>query len=224
MTKIGLSDDDVATVTRTARTLYDYSEHRELLGACHHLSALGYLLLREQEIVADLCIGVVHTEQTPFQGGLPVNGIDFDHSWLEVAGLPVDVAIARPLPPGVQLAPVLFGHHLDDGREAEVIYGVDGILDEEASRVARCSFAEFMDEFPSAGGLWPYATALGGELGLELDASVLRLRHGAVRWSRRPATLRLSMTRSVRRLGARIGRNDACPCGSGKKYKKCCSP
>jgi len=20
----------------------------------------------------------------------------------------------------------------------------------------------------------------------------------------------------------RIGRNDACPCGSGKKYKKCC--
>lgn len=22
--------------------------------------------------------------------------------------------------------------------------------------------------------------------------------------------------------GPRIGRNDACPCGSGKKYKKCC--
>jgi preprotein translocase subunit SecA len=21
----------------------------------------------------------------------------------------------------------------------------------------------------------------------------------------------------------KIGRNDACPCGSGKKYKKCCS-
>jgi hypothetical protein len=24
------------------------------------------------------------------------------------------------------------------------------------------------------------------------------------------------------RPGARIGRNDPCPCGSGKKYKKCC--
>ena len=24
------------------------------------------------------------------------------------------------------------------------------------------------------------------------------------------------------RQGAKIGRNDACPCGSGKKYKKCC--
>jgi uncharacterized protein YecA (UPF0149 family) len=22
--------------------------------------------------------------------------------------------------------------------------------------------------------------------------------------------------------GARVGRNDPCPCGSGKKYKKCC--
>ncbi len=24
------------------------------------------------------------------------------------------------------------------------------------------------------------------------------------------------------RTGPKIGRNDACPCGSGKKYKKCC--
>lgn len=24
------------------------------------------------------------------------------------------------------------------------------------------------------------------------------------------------------RGGPKIGRNDACPCGSGKKYKKCC--
>ena len=22
--------------------------------------------------------------------------------------------------------------------------------------------------------------------------------------------------------GMRVGRNDACPCGSGKKYKRCC--
>jgi preprotein translocase subunit SecA len=27
---------------------------------------------------------------------------------------------------------------------------------------------------------------------------------------------------TVRRSGAKIGRNDPCPCGSGKKYKKCC--
>ena len=27
---------------------------------------------------------------------------------------------------------------------------------------------------------------------------------------------------TVRHTGAEVGRNDPCPCGSGKKYKKCC--
>ncbi|HEX7892619.1 MAG TPA: SEC-C metal-binding domain-containing protein [Terriglobales bacterium] len=26
----------------------------------------------------------------------------------------------------------------------------------------------------------------------------------------------------VVRSGVKVGRNDPCPCGSGKKYKKCC--
>jgi preprotein translocase subunit SecA len=26
----------------------------------------------------------------------------------------------------------------------------------------------------------------------------------------------------VKRTGEKVGRNDPCPCGSGKKYKKCC--
>ena len=31
-----------------------------------------------------------------------------------------------------------------------------------------------------------------------------------------------SKQETVRRTGAKVGRNDPCPCGSGKKYKKCC--
>jgi preprotein translocase subunit SecA len=27
---------------------------------------------------------------------------------------------------------------------------------------------------------------------------------------------------TVKREGKKVGRNDPCPCGSGKKYKKCC--
>ena len=30
------------------------------------------------------------------------------------------------------------------------------------------------------------------------------------------------VTQPVRRKAERVGRNDPCPCGSGKKYKKCC--
>ena len=28
----------------------------------------------------------------------------------------------------------------------------------------------------------------------------------------------------LRRQGAKVGRNDPCPCGSGRKYKHCCAP
>jgi preprotein translocase subunit SecA len=28
---------------------------------------------------------------------------------------------------------------------------------------------------------------------------------------------------TTRRTGARVGRNEPCPCGSGKKYKRCCA-
>jgi len=29
-------------------------------------------------------------------------------------------------------------------------------------------------------------------------------------------------TPEAKAAGAKVGRNDPCPCGSGKKYKKCC--
>jgi len=31
-----------------------------------------------------------------------------------------------------------------------------------------------------------------------------------------------SKPRPVRRKTRKVGRNEPCPCGSGKKYKKCC--
>jgi preprotein translocase subunit SecA len=36
------------------------------------------------------------------------------------------------------------------------------------------------------------------------------------------ATEALSKTKPVRATGPKVGRNDPCPCGSGKKYKQCC--
>lgn len=42
--------------------------------------------------------------------------------------------------------------------------------------------------------------------------------------SRSSADLTLAMPRAVtgQRHHIKIGRNEPCPCGSGKKYKKCC--
>jgi uncharacterized protein YchJ len=30
-------------------------------------------------------------------------------------------------------------------------------------------------------------------------------------------------TTTIRNEAAKVGRNDPCPCGSGRKYKKCCA-
>jgi len=32
----------------------------------------------------------------------------------------------------------------------------------------------------------------------------------------------LAVSATITRSGTRVGRNDTCPCGSGKKYKQCC--
>jgi hypothetical protein len=32
----------------------------------------------------------------------------------------------------------------------------------------------------------------------------------------------VAVSPTITRSGQRVGRNDACPCGSGKKYKQCC--
>jgi uncharacterized protein len=46
---------------------------------------------------------------------------------------------------------------------------------------------------------------------------------GAYRYFRSQREANLTVhTREVRRNDANVGRNEPCPCGSGKKYKKCC--
>ncbi len=35
--------------------------------------------------------------------------------------------------------------------------------------------------------------------------------------------LERKLTPPVRRAAAKVGRNEPCPCGSGRKYKKCCA-
>lgn len=50
------------------------------------------------------------------------------------------------------------------------------------------------------------------------DAAAATSAAGDVKWAGAPA----EKTSAIRREQAKVGRNDPCPCGSGKKYKKCC--
>ncbi|WP_372591306.1 preprotein translocase subunit SecA [Guyparkeria sp.] len=65
----------------------------------------------------------------------------------------------------------------------------------------------------------------------KVDPSQLRTRHESVSTfdeppaeepARRPDASAEPPTRPVRRETPKVGRNDPCPCGSGKKYKQCC--
>ena len=61
------------------------------------------------------------------------------------------------------------------------------------------------------------ASAMAGammERAMAVGASASSGRRGAQPQAPAPAT--------VRRTAEKVGRNDPCPCGSGKKYKKCC--
>lgn len=51
--------------------------------------------------------------------------------------------------------------------------------------------------------------------------AMLRCMQESFREARRRMTAQLKVATSPTR-SVRIGRNDPCPCGSGKKYKRCC--
>jgi uncharacterized protein len=64
---------------------------------------------------------------------------------------------------------------------------------------------ELLDAFEHLGGVLP--------------ADVLERVDGWLEWAEGEKATKAAETRGSRR---KVGRNDRCPCGSGKKYKKCC--
>lgn len=69
---------------------------------------------------------------------------------------------------------------------------------------------EFLDYLPATGRF-----PLGGEWAHRVES----MEAGYQAAFRRDGSIR---GETVRRRGAVTGRNDPCPCGSGRKYKKCC--
>jgi hypothetical protein len=162
-------------VAETCSALFELMNSDERwTGACHALTTLGYVLLREQDVEVIPCIGEVRCPP----------GVVFDHSWLELDDVPIDVAIARTLIDGLAFAPVVFGRHLDDARPSDVTYGVlTSGLDETARTIAAMTFAPYMDGFPDhVHGLWGVASEVGANLGLKLEPERLRDQYGDVRW------------------------------------------
>jgi preprotein translocase subunit SecA len=56
----------------------------------------------------------------------------------------------------------------------------------------------------------------------ELEEDFQRRKRRELEQARMAGAGEYQQVQQVVRSGAKIGRNDPCPCGSGKKYKKCC--
>ncbi len=56
----------------------------------------------------------------------------------------------------------------------------------------------------------------------DLEEAFLRKKKRELEQARMAGSGDAAPVHQVKRTSDKVGRNDPCPCGSGKKYKKCC--
>lgn len=143
-------------------------------GACHASSAVLYVLLRELNIDATINIGELGRDK-----------LCFDHSWVEVEGKIFDVAVARPLEPIFDSAPVFMSHNLESMKAPLWEYGISsGMRDDPFVELIKAgSFATFMDNAPvHKNGLWHLVQKFGNRCGLKINLNKTRQKYSQVHW------------------------------------------
>lgn len=132
-------------------------------GACHLISAIMYILLNEQGISSELCIGEVSNH----------NGY-FDHSWIEINGSAFDVAIQLTHDENTNAA-VFAGYDLDTLNTTKNNYRFhkNGLDPHTAGRIHKLPLATYMEGADDHHG-WLAIARIGKRLGLDLDHNVLK--------------------------------------------------
>jgi len=86
-------------------------------------------------------------------GEVRIGNLVFDHSWIELDGKVLDVAIMNTLQDGIMFPPVFFGNSVASGKEVNYEYGVSNALDEIARRVLDMSIGRYIMEGESIGSI-----------------------------------------------------------------------
>ncbi|MED5100739.1 hypothetical protein AB1L07_18045 [Niallia alba] len=86
-------------------------------------------------------------------GEVRIGNLVFDHSWIELDGKVLDVAIMNTLQDGIMFPPVFFGNSVASGMEVNYEYGVSNALDEIARRVLDMSIGRYIMEGESIGSI-----------------------------------------------------------------------
>lgn len=149
--------------------LNDYMQRKRWWGACHASSSALYVALSELGYQPILCIGELMGE-----------GLYFDHSWIELDGRILDMAISMTLLGGASVSdPIFFGKNVRSGLMPMLKYGVPGRgIEGETLLVINTPFSEYMDKYPvEENGLWGVVQVL---LGYTIDIPMLRKKYQMV--------------------------------------------
>ena len=145
------------------------------------------------------------------------------HASLVVAWEPRRTSSARSameLPSESSSPPAESSHDVETKRAIRELLDVlpKDVLDELNSGTIDLKDPAFLD------GLTDHVSRLSlasPREGQKILGKIIRLKKLIAR-SLRESDPEVTVSSTITRKGERVGRNDVCPCGSGKKYKQCC--
>jgi hypothetical protein len=121
---------------------FDFIAEHDYKGGCHLVSAIVYILLTEKGYNPVVRLGEVQ-----------IDDYIFDHSWIELDGKVIDVAIMNTLQDGFKFPPVLYGKSVSTGKQVEYQYGVSQYIDATGQLVIGQSIGQYIMEGKSHGSL-----------------------------------------------------------------------
>ncbi|TVT27655.1 hypothetical protein FO441_08070 [Salinicoccus cyprini] len=166
--EISFKHEQEQKIFNTFFAVSDYYKMHPNSGACHLISSIFHVLLSEQNIANELCIGEVK-KGNQF----------FDHSWIEIDGKIFDIGIQATLDGGKN-DPIYANQDLYTELNVENNYGVESPsgFDTDAKRILKTPFVKYMDEYPQfREGAWKIVKDISKKIRLKLSVSDLRQKY-----------------------------------------------
>ncbi|WP_182102707.1 YecA family protein [Niallia taxi] len=158
--------------------VFDYSIKKSWRGACHGLSSILYILLKEQGINCELKLGFVKSEMVPFP---------FCHSWITIDEKVYDIGLYRSNPP-VQSpnmyvevsSPIFNGIDLETNNPTPIAFGVTTErVDRIYEQLSRMTLGEYLKGWPlHKDGFWGELVEIAAKLGIVVNVMELQEKYG----------------------------------------------
>lgn len=114
---------------------YEFILENDYQGGCHLISVIHFILFSEMGFYPVVKIGEVQ-----------IGSIIFDHSWIELDGKVIDLAIMNTLEDGIKLPPVIYNRSASTGEEVQYEYGVSSNLDYVAKAISNVPIGKYILE------------------------------------------------------------------------------